>query len=513
MTTLEDTIVDHRMTGGDQRGGRPLTLRRALVLSDVVALLGAWTLATAVTDAALLGTFAWWWRAAVVVGSGLVAMAALSLYRTHVVARRASANARIVRAALVSAGVALGLLGSIETRSRVSSAVIGLLLSVALLGLGRFAFETWLAMQRTRGRYRRPIIVIGNEVETASFLSFVDRSPELGYDVRGVVGPDMGAETDEVPWLGPLANAVAGVRATGATGAVVLVNGVPSAELQHLVRALTANGTHVHLSNGLLGLGCSRLEPVPVAHEPFLYVRARHATFAQRAGKRAIDIVVASVGIVLTAPVLLVAAIAIKLSDRGPVCFRQIRVGLYGKHIVVHKLRTMVVDAESRLDEVIHLNERDGPLFKASNDPRVTKVGRFLRASSIDELPQLFDVLAGRMSIVGPRPALPAEVRSFSDRLQRRLVVRPGITGLWQVEGRDKPLFQSYEELDLFYVDNWSVGFDLSIIADTVPVVAARALRGMRGKSSPVTRDGDLRNRAGEAPSSAHVGLAATMTD
>jgi lipopolysaccharide/colanic/teichoic acid biosynthesis glycosyltransferase len=143
----------------------------------------------------------------------------------------------------------------------------------------------------------------------------------------------------------------------------------------------------------------------------------------------------------------------------------------------VHKLRTMAVDAEDRLDEVMHLNERTGPLFKTESDPRVTRVGAYLRAMSIDELPQLFDVLRGDMSLVGPRPALPEEVAEFDDALLGRLRVRPGITGLWQVEAREKPSFDAYRRLDLFYVENWSLTLDLAIIIDTIPAVGDRALR------------------------------------
>jgi lipopolysaccharide/colanic/teichoic acid biosynthesis glycosyltransferase len=211
-----------------------------------------------------------------------------------------------------------------------------------------------------------------------------------------------------------------------------------------------------------------------------MYVRPATLSRLELAGKRAIDIVVAGTALVLSAPVILGAAIAIKLQDGGPVFFRQIRVGQGGRRIVVHKLRTMVVDAELRLDEVRHLNERQGPLFKVERDPRVTRIGGLLRSSSIDELPQLFDVLLGRMSVVGPRPALPSEFANFDEELKLRQLVRPGVTGMWQIEGRDKPGFESYSRLDRFYVENWSLGLDLSILVRTVPVVASRALMLLR---------------------------------
>jgi lipopolysaccharide/colanic/teichoic acid biosynthesis glycosyltransferase len=190
-----------------------------------------------------------------------------------------------------------------------------------------------------------------------------------------------------------------------------------------------------------------------------------------------VDIAVASVVTVLTAPVLLLAAIAVKLEDRGPVLFRQERVGRDGVPFVMLKLRSMVPDAEARQAQVGELNERSGPLFKASDDPRVTRVGRILRATSIDELPQLFNVLRGSMSLVGPRPALASEVEHFDEALQARTRVMPGVTGLWQVEARDSASFADYRRLDLFYLENWSVGFDLVIMLSTVLAVPKRALR------------------------------------
>jgi lipopolysaccharide/colanic/teichoic acid biosynthesis glycosyltransferase len=180
--------------------------------------------------------------------------------------------------------------------------------------------------------------------------------------------------------------------------------------------------------------------------------------------------------------VLILIALAIK-TDRGPVFFKQVRVGKNGKHFKVFKFRTMVVDAEKRLAELAAANERSGPLFKMDVDPRVTKVGRILRLSSLDEVPQLFNVLSGKMSIVGPRPALPKEVLEFDADLRRRELVKPGITGLWQVEARDSPSFDAYRRLDLFYVDNWTVMGDFEIMLDTFEHLLGRVVGSIRGES------------------------------
>jgi lipopolysaccharide/colanic/teichoic acid biosynthesis glycosyltransferase len=183
---------------------------------------------------------------------------------------------------------------------------------------------------------------------------------------------------------------------------------------------------------------------------------------------------------VLTAPLFLFVTIAVKLSDRGPVLFRQERVGRDGRPFTMLKFRSMVVDAESRLGDLRDENDRTGPLFKVARDPRVTRVGRVLRATSIDELPQLVNVLRGEMSIVGPRPALAREVAQFSPELQRRHTVLPGVTGLWQIEGRDDPDFSKYEAADLYYVENWSVTLDVAIMVRTFAAVVSRIVRSAR---------------------------------
>jgi lipopolysaccharide/colanic/teichoic acid biosynthesis glycosyltransferase len=170
-------------------------------------------------------------------------------------------------------------------------------------------------------------------------------------------------------------------------------------------------------------------------------------------------------------PITVAAIIAIRLEGPGPIFFRQRRVGLDGELFTMTKLRTMVPDAEARRAELAHLNEADGPLFKMTHDPRITRVGGLLRKLSIDELPQLFSVLVGDMSMVGPRPALPHEIEDWDDALHERLRVLPGLTGLWQVSGRSDSSFEQYRRLDLYYVHNWSLGHDLRICVRTVGVV------------------------------------------
>jgi lipopolysaccharide/colanic/teichoic acid biosynthesis glycosyltransferase len=225
-----------------------------------------------------------------------------------------------------------------------------------------------------------------------------------------------------------------------------------------------------------------------LAHQPAFYVEPQRLSRGQTAVKRVLDLSLASALLVLTAPVIGLAALMIKAEDRGPVFYRQVRVGRNGRTFHLMKLRTMVPNAAAQAKELGLLNERQGPLFKVSNDPRVTRVGRFLRTSSIDELPQLINVLRGEMSLVGPRPALPAEVAQFDQDLLERSRVQPGITGLWQVEARDNPSFRAYRRLDLFYVDNWSVGLDLCIMAATARVLTAKVVSALLGGSERINK-------------------------
>jgi len=193
--------------------------------------------------------------------------------------------------------------------------------------------------------------------------------------------------------------------------------------------------------------------------------------------KRIIDIVGSAMGLVVLSPILLAVALMIRLQDGRPVLFTQTRVGLHGRPFSIVKFRTMVVDAEQRLEDVQHLNERVGAAFKATNDPRVTSIGRFLRRTSIDELPQLWNVLTGTMSLVGPRPPLPDEVAEYDVWHRRRLSMKPGITGLWQVEARHDPDFDRWVEHDLVYIDGWSIWLDIKILLKTIPALVAHGGR------------------------------------
>ncbi|MEY2458256.1 MAG: hypothetical protein QOG30_86 [Acidimicrobiaceae bacterium] len=459
---------------------RSLSLRRVLQACDLAGFLVGWSVAWfafhgASTGTPLAGRLG---ELSAIVVSGMVFASIQGLYLTRITTMRVVAYTRLCWAAFGSGCVALVLTSRVEAHPSFSMPALGAVFALAGTAVGRYGFDFWLVKARAKGRFMRRVVLVGSGPEVREFLEFLNANPELGYETTAVVGCDHDPNLG-VPWLGVARNARIAVSSTQSSGAIVIANGLSTNELNETTRDLTASGVHVHLSSGLFGVNYRRLRAVPLGHEPFLYVEPATLSTWQLAVKRSMDIVLSTLILIVTSPLLLVAAIAIKLHDRGPVLFRQQRVGRNGKEITVHKLRTMSVDAEARLFEIQSLNERIGPLFKTEMDPRVTRVGGFLRSTSLDELPQLLDVLRGDMSLIGPRPALPAEVAEFDDELLARLRVRPGVTGLWQVEARDKPSFDAYRRLDLFYVENWSILLDLAIVIDTIPAVADRGLRAI----------------------------------
>jgi exopolysaccharide biosynthesis polyprenyl glycosylphosphotransferase len=328
--------------------------------------------------------------------------------------------------------------------------------------------------RRRQGKMHRPILIVGTDAHGVRLMHTFQRCPELGYTVRGFIGDDDIGERGGVSVLGPISDIERILAESDANGVVVSPSSVPDLDLNALTRRLTDLGYHFALSSNLRDIDMNRLRPQQFDGFAMLYVEPviRHGW--RRVAKRGFDVTMASVVLVLTLPVLLIAMAAIKLQDGGPLFFRQVRIGRGGRPFTVTKLRTMVVDAEDRRAELLERNEMDGPLFKMTNDPRVTRVGAVMRKLSIDELPQLVNVVRGSMSMVGPRPALPDEVREWDDQVHERLRVLPGITGMWQVSGRSNTTFEEYKRLDLYYVDNWSLSHDVRICVKTVAVVLRR---------------------------------------
>jgi len=459
-------------------------LRARLVGLDLVGAWGGWLVALSIASTRSLGEAVVASLAAASFMAVLTALVAATqqLYKARICSVRSVEVGRLARVAVVSALVA-----AMAGRSDVSpisgaAAVAGAGCAFLALAGFRGIFAGWLRMRRSQGRFARPVCVFGTNDEAEDLVHLLTDHPELGYRVVGVVG-DSFTWRGRIPGLAPMSadlDPVGSVRALGASGVVVALSAFSSEESDRLVKQLIDGGLHVQVSSGLKRIGHRRMRVSPLAHQVMFYVEPHQLSRWQARGKRAIDVVLSSVALLVTLPVMALAALAIKVEDRGPIFYRQARVGLGGRIFEVVKLRSMVLDASEKLPALLSSNEREGPLFKMAEDPRVTRVGAFLRETSIDELPQLFNVLRGQMSLVGPRPALPSEVARFDEDLKDRADVRPGITGLWQVEARDNPSFRAYRRLDLFYVDNWSMGLDLVIMLATVRTLTIRAVRAIR---------------------------------
>ncbi len=399
----------------------------------------------------------------------LVALAQQRAYRARYLSLRRDEWARVIRA------VVLGVVATIVVGFFVGATVPEWIPWTLATGTVLLCFEREIARRifthlRGDGRLVRRAVVVGANTEADELSMMLMGSRELGYDVVGLV--DTAFPTgEELSWRTVLNSVERMVADTSAATVILAASATNLDTASHLTRRLTDQGLHVEMCMPLPDIDVTRLQLRPLGRFPVFYVEPVDRSGWRPAAKRVFDVLVASLALLVMSPVLGLAALAIKLNSPGPVIFRQKRVGKDGELFNVLKLRTMVADAESQLEELRELNEADGPLFKIRDDPRITKVGRVLRKFSIDEFPQLWNVLRGEMSIVGPRPALPAEMSLWTTDLHERLRVRPGITGMWQVNGRTDSAAKDYVRLDLYYVDNWSLLMDLIIVAKTIPAV------------------------------------------
>jgi exopolysaccharide biosynthesis polyprenyl glycosylphosphotransferase len=351
----------------------------------------------------------------------------------------------------------------------------------ATLAMYRGLYRAWLRRLHRRGKCLRTVVLVARPGDAGVILTHLSNFPEIGYRVASVVNPAPLARVADETSPGVVGQIIGLARGLDAAALLVAPGALSSREMAQLTRSALTLGFAVHLWGGVPGVDPRRIRPLPLEHHAAFAVEPRRMAASALFVKRAMDVVLSSLLLFVTAPLLLVAALWVKLEDGGPMIFRQTRIGKDGRPFTVFKFRSMVVNAESRLAELRHRNERlDSPLFKLEADPRVTRAGRFLRATSIDELPQLFNVLRGHMSLVGPRPALAEEVAAFDEELLRRLRVTPGVTGLWQVKGRESPSFDMYRDLDIFYVENWSLSMDVALLAATVTSVLGRAVHHLR---------------------------------
>ena len=376
---------------------------------------------------------------------------------------------------VVNAGVCLTAVVAIfsyATKTEVARGyVVVALPCLTLFDLGcRYWLRRRLHKLREQGACMRKVVIVGHEEVISELTAVLRRETYHGMTIVAacVVGTDHPAVIDGIPIAGGLADVTDVVRRFQAdTVAILACREMMGVRLRNLAWALEKAGTEICVAPALLDVAGPRTTIRPIAGLPLLHMEHPEFSGAKRLIKAAFDKAIAGTALFFLVPLLGLIALAIAFGDRGPVLFRQTRVGKDGTPFVLFKFRTMVVDAELRKAELMARNDSDGVLFKMRKDPRVTRVGGFLRRYSLDELPQLFNVLLGNMSLVGPRPALPDETTKYGDYVRRRLAVKPGITGLWQVNGRSNLPWDEAVRLDVRYVENWSLFLDLQILWKT----------------------------------------------
>ena len=407
----------------------------------------------------------------------IASLALLGAYKVDVFGVGLDEYKRVLNASLLAAGLAG--VGCYLARFPLSRGFFLILFGVGIpaLLLSRRLLRGLLHSARRHGSLRQRVLIAGSRAHVDDIARVLTREPWLGYEVVGALTPeyDVAGETPGgVPVLGNSTEATSVARLQRADLLVIAGGALGSAaQLRRMVWSLEEASVGVIVAPGVTDISSERVTVRPVGGLPLVHIDPPTWSDASRWGKRTFDLLGAGALVLAFSPLMLFIALRVWAHDRGPVFFQQVRTGRRGEEFGCLKFRTMVPDAEARLAELHAQQGFEGGLFKMREDPRITGPGRWLRRLSLDELPQLFNVLRGEMSLVGPRPPLPTEVETYDDDTSRRLHVRPGMTGLWQVSGRSDLTWSEAVRLDLYYVDNWSMVQDIVILARTLNAVLA----------------------------------------
>ena len=414
----------------------------------------------------------------VVAMAWLVSLATNGSYEVRRIATGTREYQGVVRAGVALAGsvaIVCYLVNSLVGRTFVA---IVIPTGITLMVLARFTMRKSVYRHRRRGLWSSAILAVGTSEAVQHLADIARRAPEAGLLVVGacVEDAEVGAEiAPGVPVVGGVSSAAEMAESLDVDVVAVAGSGLGPRRIRELGWALEGTRRRMVMAPGLTEVAGPRVHVSPVDGLPLMWVDQPEFTGTRRVVKRVVDVLVSGAALLAVAPLLLVIALAVRLTSRGPAIYRSTRLGMGSQEITVLKFRTMVRDADRIRTQLLEYNEcDDGVLFKMRRDPRVTRVGRVLRQFSLDELPQLLNVLLGSMSLVGPRPPLPEEVERYHGDVRRRLLVKPGLTGLWQVSGRSDLSWDESVRLDLYYVENWSLGFDFAIIARTVSAVLRR---------------------------------------
>ena len=341
------------------------------------------------------------------------------------------------------------------------------------IGLARLARRWILALLYQRNKRVDRVLVIGSGEAGRGVIRTLLARPDLGYRAIGYLDDGTGENNiglGRIPHLGSCDDVETVLRQNADLHAVFIVlPGEMNQEILSLLRICQTHNVQAHVVPDLLQLSLNRVEFNNMAGIPMLSVREVGISRVQYLLKRLLDLMLVTIGVIPTLMAMGLISLAIRLDSAGPIIYSAERVGRNGRRFKMYKFRSMVADAEQQKESLAHLNEADGPIFKIKDDPRLTQVGRFIRRTSLDELPQIYNVFVGNMSLVGPRPPLPEEVAQYKSWHQQRLSVIGGITGLWQVSGRSDLTFDELCLLDIYYIENWSLALDIRILLQTIP--------------------------------------------
>ena len=464
--------------------------RRNLLLTDVVVVAGSvlasqflhFQGSTANPQVSGAHGLTYWTLSSCMVLTWVAALAINGVWDLKILGSGPSEYRRIMQASVYLFGFIAIL--SYLARVDVARGYLAMALPLGLLGLvgGRWVWRQLLAEYRRSGSHMNSVVVVGSRASAVLLASGLRSAPGFGYQVSGLCLPVQdarGANNGAVNGftvVGDLDDVMGAIEQAGAdTVAVSASESFGSQQVRDLAWKLEGSGVSLFLAPALTDVAGPRVHIKPVAGFPLMHVQEPLFRGPKLIIKTGLDLCLAVCALLLLSPVLLLVALAIKIFDRGPVFFRHERVGIGGRPIRVWKFRSMKVDADQDKARVTAAAGQAGSVFfKSVDDPRITRLGRFIRKTSIDELPQFFNVLAGQMSIVGPRPLVPGEGAEIGNFVERRMLVKPGITGLWQVSGRSNVSAEERIRLDFYYVENWSVAGDLLIIAKTVRAVLAK---------------------------------------
>lgn len=448
-----------------------------VVYGTQIAWFGLGNAEVAIREDTRISDVSYWVFSAILIAAWMAALSLADTRDYRVIGTGPTEYASIARTSFVL----FGAVAIIAFLTRVDVArgflLISLPLGILVLVVERWLWRQWLSAKRAGGEYSARVLLVGSRESVGEIARELQRNPDAGYRVVGACVPS-GAIADtidgtSIPIMGSVNAVERAIAVTGAdTVAVTSTDELPPYKVKQISWALEAGKQHLVLAPSIVDIAGPRIHMRPTAGLPLIHVETPKFTRGQAFVKRTMDIAGSMILIALSSVVLVGVALAVKITSPGPLLYMQERIGLKGESFKMLKFRSMRVGADRELHALLEAQgTSEQPLFKIKDDPRITPVGAFIRKYSLDELPQFFNVLGGSMSLVGPRPQIAAEVALYSDAARRRLLARPGVTGLWQVSGRSSLGWEEAVKLDLYYVENWSFLGDIAILAKTVKAV------------------------------------------